>query len=332
MIDSVYILQRDSGLPLLHVNLHPNNPGQGTPSELFSGVLQSIRLFLKEIKIGDLADFTTHNKRIEIHNEGQIVVAVIADIDDPPENFVELITQDISALFLAQYMQVLENFSGNVGQFDSFRLDILDYINLQLQDHIQNEKDPEIEVSQILDASSFGEWLKNQYNPSGKIIQNEEITLPPNRDLLHLDYIFDGGDRPMNTIDRWYTKKSFIGGSKFIVFVKILDATHGPAQILQIMTGVRELGNPKFRENPEIYPYFPYEIMFIGPTINKDSFRLISSQLRQYKNNQITTARYADHFHREHFPHHEFYRCRVSGWRWDLSTISPESIPQKIFP
>jgi hypothetical protein len=54
--------------------------------------------------------------------------------------------------------------------------------------------------------------------------------------------------------------------------------------------------------------------------------------IKHSRNQAIITPNYADHIHREHFPFHAFYRCKISGWHWKVQDLTSDNFPQQIFP
>jgi len=51
-----------------------------------------------------------------------------------------------------------------------------------------------------------------------------------------------------------------------------------------------------------------------------------------YRDQTIIVPNYTDHIHREHSPHHAFYRCIISGWQWKVGDLTVENFPVQVFP
>ena len=129
MIYDIFILHQDSGVPLLTLNLASKGKDEKDPA-LFTGVLQGIRLFLKECKYGDLTDFTTKDYRVEVRCDEGVAVALVADLEDPSHDFINKLTEDIAYLFTTSFTKQIKDFSGNVEYFQQFIPELEEFINL----------------------------------------------------------------------------------------------------------------------------------------------------------------------------------------------------------
>ena len=341
MIKEIHIIHQQSGVPLINVNLNDQDVSENISSVLFSGVIKGIEVFLKECKIGDLTEFTTNENRIEVRCDKGIIVAVVADINDPPHNIVDLITEDIGALFVSLYEDKIETFDGDVSQFEPFIPELKDFIRIQLDEistddisspkpSFSNLENVEINQQSKEYLELFIDWVKNRYDPDAFVQKEIVILCPPDKSHLSVDILLEGGMRKMNKLDRWLSKRMGKGGVRNIVFVVELGVSHGPAQIRQILKKIINLGNPKFTQEG-YYPWFPAEVLFFGANVQKKSFEGLQDIIKSYKSHKIIVPAYADHIHREHSPHHEFFRCKVTAWKWNLSTITINNVPVQIF-
>ena len=341
MIKEIYILHRDSGLPLNHTHIVPQE--DDPDSTLFSGALQGIRSFLQECKIGDLTNFTTNENRIEVRCDIGIVVAVVADINDPPKEKLDTITEDIGSLFVSLFEKEVESFNGGLAPFRSFEEKLKEFIKLEFGEPIVGESS--IVISSDTEAKNFKfnreskshlnlltDWVKNRFDPTANIKNNVVVFCPPDKSLLNVDILLEGGTRRMNKLDKWLVKLIAYGGTRTVVFVIELGPTHGPAQIRQILQKIIKIGNPKYSENHEIYPFFPFEVLFIGPNAEKSSFNGLDDVIKTYKSKHVVVPEYANHIHRKHSPHHSFLRCKVSGWKWNLLPLSSDNLPNQVYP
>lgn len=332
MIHQIYVLTSDSGLPLIQLDFNENtNEEASQDSILFSGALQSIRLFLKECKIGDLSNFTTNDKQIEMCHLTYITVAVVADLESPSKKNLEDITSDIAAMFVSIFKNTLENFDGNLSPFQEFTAELKEFVLLKLEQSREKEtKLHPVLKTPLLDSHSIEEWLKNQFSMEAQIEIQKELQI--NDKTLKLDYILNCGSRKLNRIDKFLAKRLYKIDFQDLILVKILDAVHGPAQIKEILTMISKMGNIDAKIEPSSYNWLPSRIVFLGPTIEKNVFESLKKMMKNYKGRTVITPEYVDHIHKEHTPHHAFLRCEISAWHWDLNQISSTNVPQKMFP
>jgi len=177
------------------------------------------------------------------------------------------------------------------------------------------------------------DWVKNRFDPTANIKNNVFVFCPPDKSLLKVDILLEGGSRRMNKLDEWIAKHLIAyGGTRNVVFVIELGPAHGPAQIRQFLEKIIKIGNPKYSKNPEIYQFYPVEVLFFGPNVEKSSFHGLNDIIKTYNSEHIVVTEYVNHIAREHSPHHSFLRCKVSGWKWNLKPISANNIPTQVFP
>jgi hypothetical protein len=176
------------------------------------------------------------------------------------------------------------------------------------------------------------DWLKNRYNPKATIKTDVKISCPPNNEIIPISILLDGGKRKMGKIDEWMA--THIGKPDYqeIVFVIGLNPSHGPAVIRSILEKIQELGDPAMAEKKEFFQWYPKEILFIGPAIQQSNFDGLKKIIRNYRGQSIIVPTYVDHVHREHTPHHSFYRCTITGWRWKVGDLTADNFPQQIYP
>ncbi|MBD3195449.1 MAG: hypothetical protein GF317_10365 [Candidatus Lokiarchaeota archaeon] len=341
MIKEVHIIHRDSGVPLIHVDLYELDDHLNVQSAIFSGALQGIRSFLKEANIGDLTKFITNENKIEVKVEKGIVVAIVSELNDPSDEVIEQITEDIGELFTTEYGEELKQFDGEVEQFESFISEIENYIQV-LEEGTDEEEDDHVDDLKLkgitsastknLNIENLIDWAKNRFNPNASVKKDIKITCSPENDEIRIDMLLECGKRKMNRIDTWLGKRMGKGGLRNIIFIIELGASHGPAQIRQILQNTSLLGNPEYEDGSNIYPWFPAEIAFFGANLEKSSFNGLDDIIKEYKGEQIIIPVYAGHIHREHSPHHAFFRCRITGWKWNLNKITADNIPIGVFP
>jgi hypothetical protein len=349
MIDELFIIQRDSGLTLFHLNLKLGDESEVMDSDLLGGALQAVRLLMKECKIGELNEFTTHEHRIEMRCDLDIVAVLIADLHDPPHEVLDLMTEDILVLFVNTYREEINNFAGNVRCFFDFKETVEEYVKLQGEVQKESTKketekikeshkhsstkitstgglDSEINLSGLID------WLKNHYNPNADIKADVKVICPPDKSIIPTSLLLDGGPRKLSRLDQWMSAHIGKPNYREIILVIGLNPTHGPAIIQSILTKIQNLGDPAFNEDKEIFQWLPTEVVFVGPAIQRSTFDGLKKIVKEYKNSIIIVPNYADHIHREHTPHHAFYRCKITGWKWKIGNVTSENFPQQVYP
>ncbi len=371
MIEDIYITHHDSGVPLLHVDFKGGQADANFSPDLFGGALQGIRLFLKECKIGDLNEFKTNDRRIEVRCDKDVVVAIVFGLDSPPHEVVDILVEDIAALFESVFKDTLRAFNGNVKMFEEFSPELIKFVNLQLEQASADSIEPggpmpgaglhwhpagtvvETEKGSVgkalpsrapvrqgvmanprsnVDFRILAEWLKNRYGLDATIENNARIKLPPDKNELSIDALVDAGERRFNRLDHWLAPRMGTGGTRAITFGFSIGPARGPAFVRQILEKCIALGDPEYRDTAEFYPWFPAEVMFIGPGVQESTFDKLGDIIKEYKGERCVIASYADHIHREHSPHHAFYRCSVIGWRWKPGTLTAENYPVQVFP
>ncbi|UYP47608.1 hypothetical protein NEF87_003893 [Candidatus Lokiarchaeum ossiferum] len=332
MIHQIYILTSDSGLPLVQVDFNeiPNEEAS-KDTILFSGALTSIRLFLKECKIGDLSNFTTNDKQIEMCYLTYITVAVVADRESPSKKILEDITSDIAAMFISIFKNTLENFNGNLSPFQEFSAELKDFVNLKLE----QSREKETKFQPVLNAPgqnshSIEEWLKNQFSMDAQIDTQKELLIDGK--ILKMDYILNSGSRKLNRIDKFLARRLYKLDFQDQILVKILDVVHGPAQIKEFLTLISKMGDVDANIDPPSHNWLPSKVIFLGPTVQKDLFENLGRIIKNYKGIAVITPEYVDHIHKDHSPHHAFLRCEISAWQWDLNQITSINVPKKVFP
>ncbi len=358
MIEDIYIIHHESGVPLLHVDFQSGQRGERPAADLFGGALQGIRLFLKECKIGDLNEFKTNDRRIEVRCDKAVVVAVVFGLDSPPHEIVDILVEDIAVLFETVFKDRLRDFRGNVKKFEEFSPELVKFVNLQLEQASagSNELDgTSIEVARepvsrasltgaskkpgvtarprtSVDIVTLTEWLKNRYGLDAAIENNVRIKLPPGQQEISIGAVIDAGERRFNRLDSWLAPRMASGGTRAITFCFGLGPAHGPAFVRHVLEQCIALGDPEYSDSTEIFPWFPAEIMFIGAGVQESTFDKLGDVIKEYKGEKLVIASYADHIHREHSPHHAFFRCSVTGWRWKPGAVTAENYPIQVFP
>ncbi|WP_371803151.1 hypothetical protein [Candidatus Lokiarchaeum ossiferum] len=332
MIHQIYILTSDSGLPLVQVDFNeiPNEEAS-KDTILFSGALTSIRLFLKECKIGDLSNFTTNDKQIEMCYLTYITVAVVADRESPSKKILEDITSDIAAMFISIFKNTLENFNGNLSPFQEFSAELKEFVNLKLEQSREKETkfQPVLNTS-VQNSHSIEEWLKNQFSMDAQIDTQKELLIDGK--ILKMDYILNSGSRKLNRIDKFLARRLYKLDFQDQILVKVLDVVHGPAQIKEFLTLISKMGDVDANIDPPSHNWLPSQVIFLGPTIQKDLFENLGKIIKNYKGIAVITPEYVDHIHKDHSPHHAFLRCEISAWQWDLNQITSINVPKKVFP
>nr|MDO8088527.1 hypothetical protein [Candidatus Sigynarchaeum springense] len=358
MIEDIYIIHHESGVPLLHVDFQSNQRGERPAPDLFGGALQGIRLFLKECKIGDLNEFKTNDRRIEVRCDKAVVVAIVSGLDSPPHEIVDILVEDIGLLFETVFKEELRDFNGNVKTFEEFTPELVKFVNLQIEQASAGFSESEstgVEAAKELasralptaiprkhgkngsppssvDFSALAEWLKNRYGLDASIENNARVKLPPGLPEISVDALIDAGERRLNRLDSWLAPRMASGGMRAITFCFWLDPIRGPAFVRQVIEQCITLGDTEYGDSTEIYPWFPAEIMFIGPGVQKSTFNKLGDIIKEYKGEKCVIASYADHLHREHSPHHAFFRCSVTGWQWKPGAVTAENYPVQVFP
>ena len=80
MIRYIIIIKRDSGVLLFDKKLSSEFPD--IKSDLLSGMLIALRNFSKELEIGELSTFFTHDQKVSVAVTPNLVVVIILDKDD----------------------------------------------------------------------------------------------------------------------------------------------------------------------------------------------------------------------------------------------------------
>jgi hypothetical protein len=360
MIEDIYIIHHESGVPLLHVDFRSgqNEGNEVRPSaDLFGGALQGIRLFLKECKIGDLTEFTTNDRRIEVRCDKTVVVAIVFGLDSPPHEVVDILVEDVAALFESEFKDKLRSFNGNVNLFNDFIPELVKFVTLELDPEAvgyevpafregAKEAMPKQAAGSRLarkrssvpghgtteDLSSLTDWLKNRYGLDASIQINAHIKIPQEPSELVVNAIVDAGDRHLNRLDRWLAPRMCPGGTRAVTLAFFLRPSHGPAYMRPIIETCCQLGDPESADLAGVFSWFPAEIVFIGPAVQRSTFDGLGDIIKEYKDGRCIIASYADHVHREHSPHHAFFRSSVSGWRWKPGSITADNFPVQVFP
>jgi hypothetical protein len=360
MIEDIYVIHHESGVPLLHVDFR-SGQGEGNevrPSaDLFGGALQGIRLFLKECKIGDLTEFKTNDRRIEVRCDKTVVVAIVFGLDSPPHEVVDILVEDVAALFESEFKDKLPSFNGNVNLFNDFAPELVKFVNLQLDQESTGYDVPAFREGTsnailkmaagsrsirkrgvvpdrgvAVDLSSLADWLKNRYGLDASIQINARIKAPQGSRELQVNAIVDAGARRLNRLDHWLAPRMSPGGTRAVTFAFVLGPSHGPAFVRSIIEACSEIGNPESSDSAGVFCWFPAEIVFIGSAIQSSTFDGLGDIIKEYKDTRCIIASYADHIHREHSPHHAFFRCSVTGWRWKPGSIDADNYPIQVFP
>lgn len=183
-----------------------------------------------------------------------------------------------------------------------------------------------------VDFTNLAEWLKNRYGLDAAIENSARIKLPPDKSELSIDALIDAGERRFNRLDHWLAPRMGSGGTRNVIFGFSISPARGPAFVRQILEKCAALGDPEFQDTTGLFPWFPSEIMFIGPGVQESTFDNLGDIIKEYKDEKCVIASYADHLHREHSPHHAFFRCNVTGWRWKPGTLTAENYPVQVFP
>ncbi|MHA1380916.1 MAG: hypothetical protein ACTSRG_21325 [Candidatus Helarchaeota archaeon] len=117
MLHNIFILGRRSGITLFEHQINPFD----TDSRLIGGLLATVQMFCQEIHIGELTTFRTNRFQVIISVRNQVIVALFLDKNDN-EDFWQFRAFEIGHTFENQYKAHIENFRGDISQFDNFKL------------------------------------------------------------------------------------------------------------------------------------------------------------------------------------------------------------------
>jgi hypothetical protein len=115
MIRYIIIIKRDSGVLLFDKKLSSDFPDIN--SELLSGMLIALRNFSKELEIGELSTFFTHDQKVSVAVTPNLVVVIILDKEDSEVEWQR------RALIIGEAFEKafnLKEWKFDLGIFDSF--------------------------------------------------------------------------------------------------------------------------------------------------------------------------------------------------------------------
>lgn len=240
MLDCIYIVHRESGRLLLEkkfeeVQIDP---------DLFSGLLEAIRNFTRDIHVGMLTSFSTHDKQVLISLTESVVVALIMHIEASAEKW-QGIAYEIGHQFSQSYD--LTQWDGNRKTFNSFGEKIDSILN--------NQKDAfVVEVAK---------WAAQEF---GGHIHIDQQLISYSYGGIPIDIVIDRGElKDLHTREQ-ILSKFYKGYNHDIVFFRVIDGTMGLEEIEQFIETCKDFGYECHnKERCELYfDYFPSKIIIIA--------------------------------------------------------------------
>lgn len=114
MLYNLIIINSESGINLANIILSEKGISDDN-TQLMSGILKAIESFLKELDMGDIKAFNTHNRKVMIYQEGEALLGLIMDEEDDPKLY-EPKLQYLGDLFGNNCKW--ENFCGDIDIFE----------------------------------------------------------------------------------------------------------------------------------------------------------------------------------------------------------------------
>ena len=115
MLHYVILIQRQSGVLMFEAKLSDALPD--IKSELLSGMVLALLEFSKELQIGELSTFKTHNQKFMISVTSNTLVALIIDFKDSEKEF-ELLAVEIGKRFEDTFD--IDKWDGLIEYFEPF--------------------------------------------------------------------------------------------------------------------------------------------------------------------------------------------------------------------
>lgn len=220
MLYNLIIINSESGINVANIILSEKGISDDN-TQLMSGILKAIESFLKELSLGEIKTFNTHNRKVLISQAGVVLAALILDENDDSELYLPKL-QYVSDLFGNSCKW--ENWCGEIDIFTE---------EIELAKKVFTLTDDEI-IKHL--EESLYEFIRNENKVIGfKIINNGKTVISFFKDLEDFELqtffqseisnsIMDKHD----DIEKILTKvggaglfeESFIDYGRFSIFVK----------------------------------------------------------------------------------------------------------------
>ncbi len=303
MIDCLYIIHRGSGRLLLEkrfeeVKIDP---------DLFSGLLEAIRNFIKEIHVGILTSFTTHEKQVLISLTENVVVALIMHIEAHAEQW-HAIAYEIGKVFDKNYD--LLRWNGNRDIFKPFEHKI-DFI-------LQNQKDNLV--------IQVAKWAEKEF---GGHIHIDQALITDEYGEVPIDIVIDCGEVQDVALREKLLKKRYKGYERNILFFRVIEGTIGLDEIKQFLESCKHFGYECHKEGCErIFNNFPTKIIIVARDFSPIALSHIHDFMQEDKklNKHYILSNHLKHLLR--FSLHRrltrLFNCYIELWEW--KTPHPECV------
>ena len=174
MIESIYIIEQSSGIPLFIMEFVERDEDSKPDNNLFSGFLKGIDDLVLEIRSERIEEIRMGSTRIvfikEIVNDTALLFISISDLEDSLK-IIKKILHKIANEFAQQFGEEAKAFKGNVTVFEPFSKTIQDIIDLEIGFKeiivVKRHKHPISEFLSKLEPAGRGlgkikEWLGKQ--------------------------------------------------------------------------------------------------------------------------------------------------------------------------
>jgi len=240
MLDCIYIIHRESGRLLLEkkfeeVQIDP---------DLFGGLLEAIRNFTRDIHVGMLTSFSTHEKQILISLTESVVVALIMHIEASAEKW-QGIAYEIGHQFGQTYD--LTQWDGNRKAFLSFEE--------KIESILKNQNDAFV--------IQVAKWAAQEF---GGHIHIEEQLITYSYGGVPIDIVIDRGELKDLHMREQILSKFYKGYNHDIIFFRVIDGTMGLAEMEQFIKICKDFGYEcRNKDRCELYfDYFPSKIIIVA--------------------------------------------------------------------
>lgn len=300
MVEAVYVINKESGIPLYHKSYSNNTTIE---EGLLGGFISAIANFGKDVKIGNIKSFDTDENRLVLVGSEDKILAVIYD----PTKDNNLDVYSLAGILIEEFNKSFPSLKGNI---PAERINTLEF-DSTIETVLSSKKKPFFyEVM---------EWAKKEYGGELFIRQNQ---FTKDEQSIVIDIVLDRGKmKTSGLVDKISSKIIGEDFSKDVVYIKVIDGIAGSGEAKEFFNACKTFG--RRRSEKQIPSYFPT----IAGIVAKDyspTFERILRDLNKKDEKYILIPEAAPRIAKMINRPPKTHQCQIQCWKW--ATSYPELV------
>ena len=292
MVEAVYIINRNSGIPLYHKSFSNQPVEEG----LMSGWISAISNFGNDIKIGNIKSFDTDSNRVTIVTSDDKLLAVLYD----PTKEANLDSHSFAGLLIDEFDKAFPQLKGSS-------------VPPELQTTVFDDTlDSFIKAKKKPFYYQTIEWAKKEFG-GDLFIRQKQYT--KDETPFVVDIVLDRGEmKNSGLIDKLTNKIVGEDFSKDVIYIKVVDGQVGSGEAKEFLEACRTFGRRRSKEDTP--SYFPTVAVIIAKDYSPTFSRILENYNKK-DGKYILTPEAAPRIAKMINKPPKTHRCYIQCWKWD---------------